>query len=389
MAISQTKSVLQRKIAAGREGPKTGERTALRALRLAFARAAADVCDLALGVIGATQRRAGADSVAEFIRDDWLLLLLDGPALPSGPQTGALLLHPDCVAAFIQHLTMGAVIGGPTAKRSFTATDAAMIGPLIDGALTRAADLVQVAADARCLEGYSFGARAEDARTLSLAFEADKFRIFELGLDFAGGVVQGAACLILPVPPDLPKAPKGKSNGPRLGDAIGETYTEMTAVIGRIQMTVAELSAMAPGDVFPLPQARLDRTELLSITGQPLTIGQLGKSGGFRAIRLGGKGARKSEETDDFDASAGLTVPEPKPGPTIEEASEPTILEDTTLNKPDTAHIPEFDEDEDDALFDSLSVDEAVLEISELAGLPIPGVQKGQAEDTETELRTG
>ena len=122
MTTEQTGSAVQRKLAAASNGAQSGERTALRALRLGFARAAAAVCDLPLAVIGATQRRAGSDEVADYIGDDWLLLLLDG----TDGQIGALLIDPDSIAALIQHQTMGAVSGGATGARPFTETDAAM-----------------------------------------------------------------------------------------------------------------------------------------------------------------------------------------------------------------------------------------------------------------------
>lgn len=381
MATEQTTSAVQRKLAAASNGPQTGERTALRALRLAFARTAADVCDLPLGVIGATQRRATSEDVAEFIRADWLLLLLDGPVGATGPQTGALLLDPDSVASLIQHLTMGAVSGGRTEVRSFTGTDAAMIAPMVDGVLARAGDLVQVVSDARCLVGYSFGARAEDARILSLALEADRFRIFELALDFSGGVRQGAACLILPEPPEPPKPKTNKPQGPHLGAAVGEAHADITAIIYRLEMTLAELSAMAPGDVLPLLHGGFDKTELLTISGQSITTGQLGQSGGFRAIRLPGNAPIKPEEPGVFETSMGLPAPDPKPAPIAGTVSDSVILEGSVLAEDDVIDVPEPDEDDSDSLFDGLSVDEAVLEISELAGLPIP--EKVQSETGE------
>ena len=107
MTTEQSVSAVQRKLAAASSGTQSGERTALRALRLGFARAAATVFDLPLAVIGTTQRRADTDDVADHIRDDWLLLLLDG----ADGQIGAMLFCPDSIAALIQHQTMGAVSG--------------------------------------------------------------------------------------------------------------------------------------------------------------------------------------------------------------------------------------------------------------------------------------
>lgn len=383
MTTEQTGSAVQRKLAVASNGSQTGERTALRALRLGFARAAAAVCDLPLAVIGATQRRAGPDDVADYIRKDWLLLLLDGPDC----RVGALLFDPDSIAALIQHQTMGAVSGGPITDRPFTETDAAMVEPLVDAMLQKAGELVQVATDARCLSGYSFGARSEDARSLALTLEADQYRVFELSLDFTGGIVQGTACLILPEPPE-PKVNKSNNKpGPGMAKAVGAASADMNAVICRVRVTLAELSALSPGDVLPLTQGRFDKTELLAISGQRITTGQLGQAGGFRAVRLAGYMPQLVATLDEFDTSLSLPSPEPEPEPGPEPKPEPKpksmILDGTVLSEVEAdagaAELAAMADGDSDSFFDGLSADEAALEISQLAGLPLPGSDEEKA----------
>lgn len=373
MTTEHSGSAVQRKLAAASSGKQTGERTALRALRLGFARAAATVCELPLAVIGATQRRADADDLADYIRDGWLLLLLDG----AEGQIGAMLFCPDSIAALIQHQTMGAVSGGSTVDRVFTETDAAMVAPLLDVALQKASDLVQVAADARCLTPYSFGARTEDARSLALALEEDQYRVFELSLDFTGGAAQGTACLILPEPPEPEKTKTNKKNGPRLDKAIGGATAEMTAVICRMRVPLAELSAMAAGDVVPLTMGRFDKTELQAISGQRVTTGQLGQAGGFRAVRLAGFKPQFAGNSDDFDTSLGL------PPPNADPVQNSMILDGTVLSEvePD-AKTEVLMDDDDDALFAGLSEQDAAREISELAGLPLTDTEGEQENET-------
>jgi flagellar motor switch protein FliM len=375
MTTEHNESAVQRKLAAASSGKQTGERTGLRALRLGLARAAAVVCELPLAVIGAKQRRAGADDVADYIREGWLLLLLDGTA----GQIGAMLFCPDCIAAFIQHQTMGQVSSGAGGvERTFTETDAAMVAPLVDIALQKASELVQVDADARCLTRYSFGARSEDARSLALALEEDHYRVFELSLDFTGGAAQGSACLILPEPPEPEKTKTSKNTGPSLDKAVGGATADMTAVICRMRIPLAELSEMAPGDVVPLTTGRFDKTELLAISGRCVTTGQLGQSGGFRAVRLARFAPQMAGLPDDFDASLGLPVPETEPAPNS------MILDGTVLSEVESdtfEQVPPLSTDDDeDALFSGLSEQEAALEISELAGLPLmDGVEEEDA----------
>ncbi|MFT4961092.1 MAG: flagellar motor switch protein FliM [Paracoccaceae bacterium] len=369
MTTEQTGSAVQRKLAAASNGPQTGERTAMRALRLGFARAAASVCELPLAVLGATQRRTSSDEVANYIRDDWLLLLLDG----SEGQIGAMLFDPNSIAALIQHQTMGAVSGGATDDRAFTETDAAMVAPLVDAMLTKARELVQVPMDALCLGSYCFGARSEDARSLALTLEADHYRVFELALDFTGGIVQGAACLILPEPPEPKPTKSSKNRGPRMDRAVGGASAEINAVICRMRITLAELSAMTPGDVVPLTTGQFNKTELLTLSGQRITTGQLGQASGFRAIRLAGYMPQLAAKSDDFESSLGLPAPEAAP------AQNSMILDGTVLADVEPAdQLTALLDDDTDALFAGLSESEAALEISELAGLPLPNAAKNQ-----------
>lgn len=371
MTTEQSGSAVQRKLAVASSGSQTGERTALRALRLGFARAAAAVCDLPLAIIGATQRRAGSDDVVDYIRKDWLLLLLDGP----DGRIGALLFDPDCIAALIQHQTMGAVSGGTTADRAFTETDAAMVAPLVDAALQKASELVQVATDALCLSGYSFGARSEDARSLALTLEADHYRVFELSLDFTGGIAQGTACLILPEPPEPKVVKTNRNSGPGMDKAVGVASADLTAVICRVQVTLAELSVLSPGDVLPLTQGRFDKTEVLAISGQRVTTGQLGQAGGFRAIRLAGYMPQLMATPDEFDTSISL------PSPAVKQDS--MILDGTVLSEVEVdgggGGLQAMTDDDSESLFAGLSAEEAALEISELAGLPLPGSKEEEA----------
>lgn len=369
MTTAKPISIVQRKLAAASKGAQYGERSALRALRLAFARAASEVFELPLAVIGAKQRRSIAEELAGYIDDDWLLMMLDGP----DGQLGVLLLDPASVASLIQHQTMGKVSGGDVVPRTFTNTDAAMMVPLINKVLANVESLIQLESDKRCLNGYQFGSRFEDSRTLLLALEADKFRIFELALDFSGGISQGIARLILP---DIPEPVSAKTvQGPRMGEAVGGATAELKAVVCRLRMNLTELSALVIGDLVPLMQGRLDRTELLSISGQRVTSGQLGQSSGFKAVRLSGYAQQLLVDGGDFDSSLGLPAPmsvtEPGSESTMPDAM---ITADAALELGDgTDSQFSLMEDDNDAMFVGLSAQEAVLEISELAGLPLPG----------------
>lgn len=367
MAATDRIPALKRKLAAAGDGPGSACGSALRALRLGWARAAADTFDLPLAVIGARQARVAQEDVSRRLAEERLLLLLDG----ADGTAGALSLDAACVTALLQHQTMGRVSDGAAPARAFTGTDAALAAPLIDAALERAAALAGSPPDRRCLAGFHFGARAETARSLALALEAERFRVFDLTLEFAGGAQQGNICLILPDRPEKPAAAGDGAGGAaatretRIPRAIAAARAELTAVIGRLRVPLDDLAAMAPGDILPLMLDRLDRVDLVTLAGHGVIAGRLGQVGGLRAIRV--------NETDDRigarseNAELGFS-PRRQPPPATPETM------------PDDACDPPADGSEDAAaalvpaaesedIYRAMSPEEAAAEISELAGL--------------------
>lgn len=370
---------MQRKMAAGRESTPTGARSALRALRLAMARSAADVFDLPLSVIGATQNRCGQDRLGQHLGDDQLLMLLDGP----DGLVGAASLDKDCIAVLIQQQTMGLVTGVSPSERAFTGTDAALAAPLIDATLKRAVDLVDLPADQRCLHGFQFGARADDLRSLMLALDADKYRIFALTLDFASGKQQGEMLLVLPeVPEPVIEREENPTEpaGPRMDQTIGTVRADLTAVICRLQIPLAELATMAPGDVLPLVREQLSQTDLISINGSRVASGRLGQIGGLRAIRVNETQPEAPSALAGGELEFAVRIAPPLPDPdemvTIEETALPDSETATSTPEP-----PGLVKSDDEVAFGAMTPEQAAAEISELAGLSLDGESGAQAEE--------
>lgn len=381
MAEKDSASVLERKLAAAGEADRGTGRSVLRALRLALARTAKELYDLQLAVIGAKQVRCEQEGAGAFLADDRLLVLLDG----ADGMAGAVSMDGACVGALIQQQTMGRVTGTAMSERAFTGTDAAMAEPLIEAVLSRASELADAPEDQRCLSGYRFGARVEDVRSLLLALEADRYRVFDLTIDVAEGAMQGSICLLLP---DLPMDPaksagRGAQNepaGPNLDQAFGVMRAELTASICRLRIPLTQLASMQPGDVLPLVRERLEETELVTINGQSVAAGRLGQINGLRAVRL-----NETTMPPDFGDQPGengfaprMVVQELVSDDSLTlDGSVVTMKEETrakaglpALIDEGGAHVPLDEGDADaDNLLDRMTPEEAAAEISQLAGL--------------------
>jgi len=370
-----TGTAKRRKLSAATGGAETEQsRLLLRAVRRSLARAAADLFELPLAVMGATQKKCASDDVEQYLPDGNLLIVLDGP----GGKTAALTLDAAAVTAAIQQQTIGQVFGPAPSERQYTGTDAAMIAPLLDSMLGRAETVLNGTPDQALVEGYRFGARAEDARSLALLLEADTYQVLSFALDLAVGRMQGSMTLVLPETPTGDgegEFAEMSATGPNLGNGAGVVRAELTAVLTQVRLSLDELMGLQPGDTVRISGAALNSTELLTIEGKTVARGRLGQAAGARALRLHNTSetavhGRMTRQPGEFAANIGpvdVSVQADMP-----ETGEPEIRKLVTSGTPaDTGSEPS-----EDML--ALTPAQVMAEISELAGLdePYPEIVK-------------
>ncbi len=355
-------AALARKLSAGQEEQGDKPRSVLRALRLAFARAASDRLQLPLAVIGAKQSVRAPEALADRVGADWLLLQFvngDGVVTAACLDLGA-------VSAIVQVQTIGEVLTDAPAPRAFTPTDGAMVAPLVEDALNRAVDLVDTTADRSSLSGYEFSYRSTDLRSLSLALVEDLYRVFEFTVELGGGPQQGQISVFLP---DRSAEEENEITddviGPNLEQAAGILRAELDTVICRMSLSLGALSDLGVGDVLPLTGSRLDRADVLTIDQTRAAIGRLGQCGGMRAVRLNEyeplsvwTQSEVEEFLDSHSTASARHRPE-MPAPT-EISHVPVSSEQCSASGTETD-------------LNIANSDQMVAEISQLAGLSQPG----------------
>lgn len=366
--MTQTVSAaLARKLSVGQEGQGDKPRSVLRALRLAFARAAGDRLHLPLVVIGAKQSGRPADALTERVGEDWLLLQF----VKDDGTSAAICMDMGVVSAIVQVQTIGEVMPAAPASRPFTHTDAAMVAPSAEEALSRAIALVDAPADQSCLAGYEYASRLADLRIMSLAMVEDTYRIFDLTVELGGGLRQGQISVFLP---DLPAETDedgaiSEETGPNLDQASGVMRAELNTVICRMTLPLASLSHLGVGDVLPLAGSRLDRAEVLTIDRSRIAIGRLGQCGGMRAVRLNEYNpptALAPSEAEEF-LEARSTLPR-------HEADTPAQADISLMHS--QSEVTTVNDLESSLNF--ADSDQMVAEISQLAGLTGPEEDQGK-----------
>ncbi len=290
----------------------------LKALRRSLARAAKELCELPVAVLAARQANVGPEDLKRHLADENLLIVLDGPE----GRIGAVTMDPASVTALIQRQTIGVVMGMAGGERNYTSTDAAMCAEFIDDSLSKVTMMLEGHSDRKSFEGYRFGARIGDVRSLLLAMEAEAYRVFDLTLDLDAGKMQGKMGIILPDPSTFQnKDSDDGMAGMSLGSNLGAMRAELQAVLCRFRLPLSEFTDLKEGDMVPLDSAFLYETELIGINGQVISAGRLGQLNGSRAIRL-----NVSDDDPDggpmgggdmlaFSSDAGHSLPAPDPAP--------------------------------------------------------------------------
>ncbi len=347
-------ATLKRKIVGVHRDTATPKMTALRALRLSVARASEELFGLALAVSGGRQAYVSPDELGSELSDKELLVVLD---CPDG-MTGAAAVSLPLVAALVQQQTTGRVSDRKAEPREYTDTDAALVSPLLEGVLRRACDLVEDDADLSCFQSIRFGARSGDARTMLLTLRAERYRSFVLPVEIALGRHQATMTFVLPMDTE------GEETGAReeqneeeraANSPFLDVETDLRAVLARFRLPVSELNSLSVGDTLPLPRERLDDTALVTLTDRVVARGKLGQMNGHRAVRLMASTAvPKVAHHAGFDPQITTQTDHGAPGAELEHSAQ-------QLDAPAS--------DLDMTELGSLSTDEAVDQISSLAGL--------------------
>ncbi|MBT8152836.1 FliM/FliN family flagellar motor C-terminal domain-containing protein [Epibacterium ulvae] len=300
-------NVLAKKLAATKEGTKTlGSSLTLKALRRSLARAAADLCELPLGVIAARQANAVPEDLTGHLSDRDLLIVLDGP----NGRVGAASLDAALVTALIQQQTMGQVLGLGSDGRNYTPTDAAMMAEFLERTFEKVTALLDGEGDSKTFAGYKFGAQIDNVRNLVLGLEGSDYRVIRVTVDLAGGMMQGELVLVLPEP-----KVETDSDEPVVGRSLGANMhslrAELSAVLCRVKVPLNEFASLKIGDSIPLDHAFLYETHLLTIGGQNIAQGRLGQINGSRAIRLVAPGTKPGDDLGNADGFGSAVGPAP------------------------------------------------------------------------------
>ena len=276
-----------------------------KAFRFALAKAARDQLAMALGV---THIDYGLMSLAELLEmpaERALLCMIES----EGEGLGLMMLDADTLAGVIEQQTMGRILRTATVPRLPTRTDAAMAAGFVDSALDALA-LALMRADLRWAAGWRYASFLEDARPLPLLLDDGAHHVLRASLAFPVEGRGGRVVLALPAAarslsrrsdpaPATSAAASASGRSPAeaggwstaLRAAVLCAPAELDGVLVRVQLSLGQALALAPGQRIALPGADVAEVALEAGGARdtpPLrvTTGRLGQCRGFRALKL-------------------------------------------------------------------------------------------------------
>ena len=310
MSEPNRSNVKRRLAGEGRPPPEIGRVTPELALRLAVARAGDDCMEMEVIATSVEMSRSVLTPLVEGIEEHSLLALLQGEC----GRLGLALFNPQLMAALIEKQTTGRVVPSPAVPRAPTRTDAIMCVDFCNAILDRfhAETLEASLPVAPALAGFQYAMALEDPRAIQMALEDIPYRVFHVTIDLERKSKEGQMTLVMPY--DLPRA-KPATGACDAGDQEGamaeiamDTQTDMNAVLHRVEMTLADVTALTVGAQISVPRDAVVRVMLEDIFGEKISLGRLGATAGHRAVCVN-LTADPNAETDFAGSGAAMMEP--------------------------------------------------------------------------------
>ena len=252
---------------------------------------------------------------------------------PSGTVEGLLVLDPVFVSALVEAQISGGLSSRAPAERAATEVDAALCEGFAE---VLAADL---AGTLPALGRLRTGPALFDAHLAVLQLPEDGLRRAAWALDIGPGQRTGAFSVVLVTGQSVGQGGAASSAvpsaeavpaGPKLDKAVvsavgaagreaavfdralmapGEGRMSLRAVLVRQPLSLAALASLRPGDVLPLPLARLQGVTLEAVDDSVVARACLGARDGFRAVCVSGSDLQAEPGADTQHTREDLSTP--------------------------------------------------------------------------------
>ncbi|RPE71818.1 flagellar motor switch protein FliM [Pacificibacter maritimus] len=283
MADEDLISAMRRKAGVGRPPPDVTAMSAPKALRLALAKAAEDCTGMVLQVGEVIEEITSVSRLPDSIDDHSLLALLEGPDSAYGLAVFSL----GVTTSVVEQLTTGKVQKYSPEKRDPTSTDSVMCFDVIDRMLANFETIVAEASQPPEIANYRTAAQLSETRSIPIAFDDIRYRMYRVSVDMGRGVRQGEIMFVFPASRPKPKVEAGMQTAweTSFQASVLKTEAQLSSVLHRVSLSLSDVANLQVGMQIPVPKEALNRVELVA-DGRRISIGRLGQVNGHRAVRI-------------------------------------------------------------------------------------------------------
>lgn len=249
-------------------------------------RAADQAYGMPVTVDEVTEQLLPLDEMIKGLSPDAMIVALDRDKTC----VGCLMVDPQMRSAVIEYQTTGTVLNQPSADRPITGTDMLLAAPLTSFFLSKSSEATLGSELQTWVSDVATGNRFESPRSAGLALADGRYRVLQLTIGLAGDR-KGAVTLALP---DLGDAagptsePLANSNwAEKFEAAVMGAPAALNAELTKLTLSIGQVEALQPGQVFPLFGATVGSVRLFSANRFEVCSAKLGQSMGKRAVRVG------------------------------------------------------------------------------------------------------
>ncbi|CAM3511310.1 FliM/FliN family flagellar motor switch protein [Paracoccus nototheniae] len=288
--------------------------TPARAAATAIGRAADRLYNLPMRALSVQPGALTLAELPELLPELPLVAVLQGP----GDNLGAIALCPQAVAGLIEWQALGRVTARGLERRRPSRSDGLLCAEFIDAFLAELPIEMAGVEGFEAVAGFRFLTHLDDPRPLSLMLDDSPFRSlsFHLGIgapDMREGRIllalpqapaslrprgQGTAMAAAPPAPVMSAPPVPIALRPTLAGVMQDAPVQLSAILCRRRISLAELRGLTEGRLLTLPRTSLAQATLETADGQVLATGKFGEAEGCHALRLRDPGATATEDRD-------------------------------------------------------------------------------------------
>ncbi|MEO0944687.1 MAG: FliM/FliN family flagellar motor C-terminal domain-containing protein [Pseudomonadota bacterium] len=301
--MSDTATVLRRKVGLAQAGSDGGPNVVDAALRLSIPRAADELLSMDVLVVSVAHGTSGKASLLDGIDETDLVYLIE-----AGERRGICKVSSGLLAALTEMQMSGRITSSAPPSRAPTRTDGIVAAQIIDTWMAAAVAMLEADGRADDLVFFEFKRLNSvlNRRNTDLTIDPCTFSTVQIELSLGGGAKTGTLSFAVP-----------EGCGSTASDVselvmkhLPTLEAKMRAVLLPLPLNVDRARKLAKGDLLELPADCLSALRIEGLDGRLIGSGKLGQLNGYRAVRLAPPRGDKASLVAAPAAAAGLPAPE-------------------------------------------------------------------------------